>query len=126
MTETTRNLEDAIEKVENEMQDSLRLKQLKEISNELKYSTKPSLEDMLKNERLSRSRTMSAKGRDNSRTRSLSSSARYENTLNKKYANVKPKTQTRLQIQSARGLNDSTSKLNTSQNDVMNDSASIR
>lgn len=120
MTESSKKIEEAIEHVENTMEDSLRLKNLKELTNELKYPTKPSLEDMLKLERHSRNRH---KGESEpSRTRSLSASSRAERPLSSKYSNVKPRTQTRLLIQSARLNND----LNSSKQDIMNDSASLR
>ncbi|CAF0930911.1 unnamed protein product [Brachionus calyciflorus] len=117
MTESSKKIENAIEEVENTMQDSLRLNNLKDLTNELKYPTKPTLDDILKNERLSRSKSKTE--RDHSRTRTLSSSSRIDRPLSSKYSNVKPKTQTRLQIQSARDLN-------SSKQDIMNDSASLR
>lgn len=120
MTDSSKKIEEAIEQVENTMEDSLRFKNLKELTNELKYPSKPTLEEMLRMERHSRNRNKQES--DASRTRSLSASSRIGRPLCSKYAKVKPRTQTRLEIQSAR-LNE---EFNSSKQDIMNDSASLR
>lgn len=119
MTDSSKKIEDAIEQVENTMEDSLRLKNLKELTKELKYPSKPSLEEMLRMERNSRNRNQHES--EASRTRSLSASSRGGRHFSK-YSNIKPRTQTRLEIQSAR-FND---EFNSSKLDMMNDSASLR
>ena len=118
-TESTQKIENAIEMVENTMEDSIRLTDLKEKNSALKYPSKPKLDEsqvMLNNDpRRTLNRSLSAR---QSRTRSSSVNGR---TYPKdKFAHVKPKTQTR--IQTARTDADN-SKLNGS---ILNDSASLR
>lgn len=119
-TESTRKLEEAIETVENVMEDSIRYNTLKEKSKELKYSTKPLLNE-------TRSRPNRSVSVRQSRTRSSSESSRFERRLGDKYSHVKPKTQTRLPVQSARNENDFMNSSKTSlKYDALNDSSSIR
>ena len=109
------------------MEDSIRLKNLKEKNDSLTYSTKPTLNEtnVFKIDDTPRGRTVTIKDR-RSRTRSLSSSGQFERVLNSKYANVKPKTLTR-PLQSARTNDELTnSKQNESNRDFMNDSSSLR
>jgi len=131
-TETTKRIEEAIEKVENTMQDSMRMSNLKEKSELLNYSTKPAFNETTTikhrqdtqsnnqqetNNRRRRTRSMSATNR------SLSASGLFELSMNKKYAHIKPKTQTRVPLNSARAACDD---LNESRQDVLNDSSCLR
>ena len=117
------------------MEDSIRLDKLKEKSDQMKYETKPKLNEtklfeQIMQERKSRNADLNRSRA--SRTRSLSSSGNYDRVFNNKYANVKPKTQTRLPIESARLADEeefSNSKLMNSSKrggDMLNDSSSIR
>jgi hypothetical protein len=109
------------------MEDSIRLNSLKEKSQELKYSTKPILNET-KLYNVDRSRKVRSSSARQNRTRSSSESGRYERKLSDKYAHVKPKTQTRLLLQSARTENEfmNSSKSSLKQTDILNDSNSIR
>lgn len=110
------------------MQDSMRMSNLKEKSDLLNYSTKPTLNDTSTRQqattnqvanRQKRTRSMSASNLN----QSLSTSGLFELSMNKKYAHVKPKTQTRVPLDSARAACDD---LNESRQDVLNDSSCLR
>lgn len=97
-TETTKKIDEAIEQVEYTASDTIRAEQLKQMNENLKYSTKPSLKEFLEKERQSRNGPTAATAR-RQRTRSLSSSGRLEQsqswTINPKYAKAKPKINSR-------------------------------
>ena len=119
-TEATRHIEAAIEAVENTMEDSVRLGQLKEKSSQLSYATKPELNEanVVLGESGGRALRRSLSARQ---TRSRSSSL--SRTVVDKYAHVKPKTLTRVSVQTARTDADN-SKLNAAR--ILNDSGSLR
>jgi hypothetical protein len=123
--------------VENATEDSIRLEKLKEKIDQIKYETKPKLNESKLYEQLKaeldreKAKRMEAKNATRTRTRSLSSSGNLEKFLaNNKYANVKAKTQTRLPPDTARLASEedqlSNSRLNSSKRDTLNDSSSIR
>lgn len=96
----------------------------------LKYSTKPTLKEFLEKERQSRTGPAPpTPATRRMRTRSLSSSGRLEQsqTINPKYANAKPKINSRPPIQSARlsGRMDSIEIPNKSKQNL-NDSTALR
>ena len=126
-TDATKKIEEAIEQIENVMEDSIRINNLKEKSEELKYSTKPSLNEtkLFNVDRSRQGRSLSAR---QIRTRSSSENGHYERKLGDKYAHIKPKTQTRLPLESARTENEfmNSSKSSLKQTDILNDSNSIR
>ena len=98
------------------------------MSQELTYSTKPTFSDtkLMQSTYDARSRQRSQSARQ-MRTRSSSESSRFERRVGAKYANVKPKTQTRLPMQSARLETDFMETSKTSfKRDALNDSLSIR
>lgn len=82
--------------MENTMEDSIRLKSLKEKSDSLKYPTKPSLSETkvlgIAHKPPRKART----ARETSRKRSSSVSERFERPIKDKYDYVKPKTMTRV------------------------------
>ncbi len=119
-TEATRHIEAAIEAVENTMEDSVRLGQLKEKSDQLSYATRPKLNEanVVLGESGGRALRRSLSARQ---TRSRSSSL--SRTVVDKYAHVKPKTLTRVSVQTARTDADN-SKLNAAR--ILNDSGSLR
>lgn len=102
-------IENAIERVEEAMEDSNRLKNLKEINDGLSYSTKPSI------------RLGDRQKSENSIPRSNSASGRLGSS--RKYSHVKPKTQTMLDVKTALNMS---ANLNESFNDVANDSSCLR
>lgn len=106
--------------VENTMEDSMRLENLKEKNIELSYPSKPRLDEtkvMLSDSRPRQvNRSQSAR-----QTRTRSSSVSSTRPVRDKYAHVKPKTLTRVPPQTAR-----TDADNSKLNDFMNDSLSIR
>jgi hypothetical protein len=111
------------------MEDSIRFNNIKEKSQELKYSTRPTLNET-RVFNIDRSRQGISLSARHSRTRSSSESgARFDRLIPDKYSHVKPKTQTRLPMQTARTetefMNASRSSL-IKQNDSLNDSSSIR
>lgn len=105
--------------VENTMEDSMRLTNLREKNSDLKYPSKPKLDEkkvmLTQPNRLNRS--LSARGPRDRRS-STGSGPIYRD----KFSHVKPKTMTRLPMQTARTDADE-NKLNGS---ILNDSSSIR
>ena len=109
------------------MEDSLRLSNLKEKMDKMSYWTKPKLNEtqILKDADRSRPiRSTSARERGKERERSASASGRFGQSFRDKYSHVKPKTITRLGAQTARA--ESEISVGDSQQDIMNDSLSIR
>jgi hypothetical protein len=126
-TESTKKIEEAIEKVEEATVDNVRLNELKQKTSELKYPTKPSVVDIeiVSFEEESKNKTVGHR----QHIESASDNVSQKFYTNNKYADVKPRIITRLNtIQSARN-DDSVSnanKFNTSQTDILNDSYSLR
>jgi hypothetical protein len=111
------------------MQDDMRLQFLKEKDKALNYSSKPKLNEtkILLTQPRTRPNNRSQSARDTSRPRSASESSFYENKPKDKYSHVKPKTLTRLPMQTARTDAEFLTKtLSGSKQDLMNDSSSIR
>lgn len=126
-TEATKKIEEAIEKIENETEDTIRTNKLKDMSQELSYSTKPTFNETKLFNTLDRSRMVRSQSARQMRTMSSSESGQFERRLGTKYAHVKPKTQTRLPVQSARVEDDFFNSSKTSfKQDALNDSSSIR
>lgn len=109
------------------MDDSMRLTALKEKNAKLTYPTKPVLSETRDLGKMPRPPRRAQSARvHNPRQRSSSTSEQpFERKIKDKYANVKPKTMTRVPI-SAR-TQDEFAKLNdSSKQDVFNDSSSLR
>ena len=108
------------------MDDSMRLSTLKEKNAKLAYPTKPVLSETRDLGKMARPprRAQSARVHEPRQRSSSTSEQPFERKIKDKYANVKPKTMTRVPI-SAR-TQDEFSKLNDSKQDVFNDSSSLR
>ena len=118
-TESTKQIENAIEMVENTMEDSMRLSNLKDKDVDLNYPSKPRLDET--KVMLSDTRPRQVNRSQSARQRTRSSSVSSSRPIRDKYAHVKPKTLTRVTPQTAR-----TDADNSKLNDFMNDSSSIR
>ena len=107
------------------MEDSIRLKNLKEKSDKLAYPTKPILSEtrVLGIKERPPRRTKSAREKESSRPRS-STTERFEKKMRDKFAHVQPKTPTRVPSSARTELE--MYKLNDSKHEIMNDSTSLR
>ncbi len=120
-TDSTKKIENAIEILENTMEDSMRLVNLQQKSFDLKYPSKPKFDEtkvMLTTGQQKLTRSLSARG-----TRSGSVS---KDGLKDKYAHIKPKTMTRLPAQTARTDAHNSHLNETTNKDCFNDSSSLR
>ena len=109
--------------IENTMEDSMRLASLQQKSSDLKYTSKPKLDEakvMLTTGQRQLTRSLSARGPRNRRDL-VGSGGRVD-----KYAHVKPKTMTRLPLQTARTDADNNRLNESARQDCFNDSASLR
>ncbi len=107
------------------MEDSRRLATLQQKSSDLKYPSKPTLDEtkvLLTAGQRQLTRSLSARG-PRKRSDSVSSGGL---VFKDKYAHVKPKTQTRLPLQTARTDADNSRLNESARQDCFNDSASLR